>query len=135
MHLQSYSLPSVMLIGSKIHLIDAPPLDFSSILDATSCHGAPRNIPLLHDQTPKQSIKPLLMLPLNYSGSLCERRIVLPQPTHWCDNIGATYLSANPVFHARMRHTEIDFHFVREQVALRRLHVCVISGKDQPANL
>ena len=64
-----------------------------------------------------------------------ELHIPLPSPTLWCDNIGATYLSANPVFHSRMKHIEIDFHFVREQVALRRLRTGIISGKDQPADL
>ena len=66
---------------------------------------------------------------------LRELNIFLPAPTLWCDNIGATYLSANLVFHARMKHIEIDFHFVREQVAAHRLRVCVISSQDQTTDL
>jgi hypothetical protein len=34
----------------------------------------------------------------------------------WCDNMGAKYLSFNPLFHRRMKHIEVDYHFVRDQV-------------------
>ena len=37
-------------------------------------------------------------------------------PVLWCDNVGATHLAANPVFHAWTKHVEIEYHFVREQV-------------------
>jgi histone deacetylase 1/2 len=52
----------------------------------------------------------------------------------WCDNMGATYLSANPIFHARMKHIEIDFHFVRERVASKQLEIRFIPSKDQVAD-
>ena len=52
----------------------------------------------------------------------------------WCDNIGAKYLSANPVFHARTKHIEVDYHFVRERVARKQLEVRIISSDDQVAD-
>jgi histone deacetylase 1/2 len=51
-------------------------------------------------------------------------------PVLWCDNLGATYLTANHVFHARTKHIEINFHFVRERVAEGALQAKFISSND-----
>jgi hypothetical protein len=37
-----------------------------------------------------------------------------PTVVLWCDNLGGKYLSANLMFHARMKHIEVDYHFVHE---------------------
>jgi Reverse transcriptase (RNA-dependent DNA polymerase) len=58
-----------------------------------------------------------------------------PTPILWCDNIGATFLASNPMFHARMKHIEIDYHFVRERVAAKQLQVKFLCSADQLADI
>jgi histone deacetylase 1/2 len=52
-------------------------------------------------------------------------------PIIWYDNLGATYLSANPVFHACTKHVEVDYHFVRDKVAKKEIRIRFISSRDQ----
>jgi hypothetical protein len=52
----------------------------------------------------------------------------------WCDNLGATYLSANPIFHARTKHIEVDFYLVPERVAQGLLKNQFVSTGDQVAD-
>lgn len=66
---------------------------------------------------------------------LTELQIRIPEtPVIYCDNVGATYLSTNPVFHSRMKHIALDYHFLRGQVQSGSLRVAHVSAKDQLAD-
>jgi hypothetical protein len=56
-------------------------------------------------------------------------------PIIWCDNLSATYLSVNPIFHARTKHVEVDYYFVRDRVAKKEIQIRFISSQDQLANV
>ncbi|WRX24981.1 GAG-pre-integrase domain - like 8 [Theobroma cacao] len=58
----------------------------------------------------------------------------LSSPQIFCDKIGPTYLSVNLMFHSRMKHVSIDYHFVRDHVACGSFIVSHISSKDQLAD-
>ncbi|RVW70497.1 Retrovirus-related Pol polyprotein from transposon RE2 [Vitis vinifera] len=74
---------------------------------------------------------------LNWVSSLlCDLGIQLPTcPVIYCDNVGATQVCSNPVFHSRMKHVAIDFHFIRDQVQKGILRVAHVSSTDQLADL
>lgn len=56
-------------------------------------------------------------------------------PIVYCDNISAISLAPNPVFHARTKQVEVDYHFIREKVVRGDLQVRFVSSIDQLANI
>ncbi|KAL1223745.1 Retrovirus-related Pol polyprotein from transposon RE1 [Cardamine amara subsp. amara] len=55
-------------------------------------------------------------------------------PVIYCDNVEATYLSANSVFHTCMKHLALNYHFIHDLVQSGRLRVTHVSSKDQLAD-
>jgi len=55
-------------------------------------------------------------------------------PVIYCDSIGANQLSSNPMFHSRMKHIVMDFHFIQQRVRSGALRVSHVSSNDQLAD-
>ena len=63
------------------------------------------------------------------------RMPLLSPPTVWCDNQSAIALAANPVYHARTKHIEVDYHFIREKVINKDIAIQYIPTLDQIADI
>ncbi|GJZ67929.1 uncharacterized mitochondrial protein-like protein [Tanacetum coccineum] len=57
------------------------------------------------------------------------------RPTMLCDNRSALFLTQNLVSHKRVKHIDLDYHFVRQLVASGKLHTRFVPSKLQVADI
>lgn len=49
---------------------------------------------------------------------LSELGVYLREPIRvMCDNVSSMYMTRNPVFHGQSKHIDVDFYYVRDEVA------------------
>ena len=53
-----------------------------------------------------------------------------PVVIYW-DNMSSIHLANNPVYHARTKHIEVHYHYVREKVLLGLIDLVYVNTEDQ----
>ena len=53
----------------------------------------------------------------------------------YCDSQSAIHLAKNQVYHARTKHIDVRFHFVREIIDEGKIHLQKIKTADNPADM
>ena len=53
----------------------------------------------------------------------------------FCDNLSSIQLAKNPVFHARTKHIEVHYHYIRERIAAGDIDLLHVGTHDQVADI
>ncbi len=63
-------------------------------------------------------------------GQLVDVPIVI-----YCDNISSILLVNNPIYHARTKHIEVHYHFIKEKVITKEIDLIHVSTKHQVVDI
>jgi len=63
-------------------------------------------------------------------GQLVDAPIVI-----YCDNISSILLANNPIYHARTKHIEVYYHFIRKKVLAKQINLIHVNTKDQVVDI
>jgi hypothetical protein len=53
----------------------------------------------------------------------------------YCDNISNILLANNPVYHVRIKHIEVHYHFIKEKVLAKEIDLIHVSIEDQVVDI
>jgi hypothetical protein len=67
---------------------------------------------------------------LSNLGQLVDALVVI-----YCGNISSILLANNLVYHAKTKHIEVHYHFIREKVLTKEIDLIHISTKDQVVDI
>ena len=99
------------------------------------CHGDLNCKVVLCSQQQKLSMLQHWRLAQNLFGLVADLGIKEDMPLLHCDCQSAIQLAKNPVFHAKTKHVDVKYHFIRELIEDKQLQLVKVHTTENPADL
>ncbi len=109
------------------------------LLEVVLLFGAIRNNQQLHYQSMEAEYRGVVIVAcevvwlqklLSELGQSMDAPIVI-----YCDNINSILLVNNLIYHARTKHIEVHYHFIREKVLAKEIDLVHVITKDQVVDI